>query len=285
MGSLRYVCVPGLGIRYWINIGYWVILGIEWWARHPNTSASAWAAKTVLMDRTDWGATCYSPRSELSVCERVSDVCVCVEVHPGRDPRAPGALSHAGLHAGGLPGEVRAARPRHHRRGRAEAAPGMDPGPLPGHAHTPPCPPHPRGARLSGTSHALPHHTFTRSPSRRRTNGHPGYMYIGEMLYTTPDWFRTCMQLLTCKLHLTWVWAAYWDWTTEGTAAAVGCLSWREHELCIVYVMDGVCVQLKQENVSLVVYVARVPHLYVREAADDPGHASFVLRLDSETSV
>ena len=50
-------------------------------------------------------------------------------------------------------------------------------------------------------------------------------------------------------------------------------------------IKENVVFQLRQDCISLIVYVARVPHLYVREGSMDSNQGTFVLRLDSETSV
>ena len=50
-------------------------------------------------------------------------------------------------------------------------------------------------------------------------------------------------------------------------------------------IKENVVFQLRQEPISLIVYVARVPHIYIREGSFDSSQGTFVLRLDSETSV
>lgn len=48
---------------------------------------------------------------------------------------------------------------------------------------------------------------------------------------------------------------------------------------------DGVCFQLRQNDVSLLCEIRRLPHLNVTEQVVDPKSNKFVLRLNSETSV
>ena len=51
-------------------------------------------------------------------------------------------------------------------------------------------------------------------------------------------------------------------------------------------IKENVVFQLRQEAISLIVYVARVPHIYIREASFETSNQNtFLLRLDSETSV
>ena len=48
---------------------------------------------------------------------------------------------------------------------------------------------------------------------------------------------------------------------------------------------EGLVFQLKQDGLSLIIYVAKLPKFHIREETIDPNQGRFVLRLQSETSV